>query len=121
MRKKVAPLRDFLHRESSSGVILLTAATLGLATANSPASSAYFDFLALDFEFTAGIVVLKLTTLKVINYILMTIFFFVVGLEIKRELTSGHLSRFRDAIMPFIAAIGGMALPAHISTGASCN
>ncbi|MFY7898066.1 MAG: Na+/H+ antiporter NhaA [Candidatus Planktophila sp.] len=114
MRKKVAPLRDFLHRESSSGVILLTAATLGLATANSPASSAYFDFLALDFEFTAGIVVLKLTTLKVINYILMTIFFFVVGLEIKRELTSGHLSRFRDAIMPFIAAVGGMALPALI-------
>ena len=114
MRKRVAPLRDFLHRESSSGVILLTAATLGLATANSPASSAYFDFLALDFEFTAGIVVLKLTTLKVINYILMTIFFFVVGLEIKRELTSGHLSRFRDAIMPFIAAVGGMALPALI-------
>ena len=114
MRKKVAPLRDFLHRESSSGVILLTAATLGLATANSPASSAYFDFLALDFKFTAGIIVLKLTTLKVINYILMTIFFFVVGLEIKRELTSGHLSRFRDAIMPFIAAIGGMALPALI-------
>ena len=114
MRKKVAPLRDFLHRESSSGVILLTAATLGLATANSPASSAYFDFLNLGFEINAGILVLKLTTLKVINYILMTIFFFVVGLEIKRELTSGHLSRFRDAIMPFIAAIGGMALPALI-------
>jgi len=114
MRKKVAPLRDFLHRESSSGVILLTAATLGLAAANSPASNLYFDFLALDFEFTAGIIVLKLTTLKVINYILMTIFFFVVGLEIKRELTSGHLSRFRDAIMPFIAALGGMALPALI-------
>ena len=114
MRKKVAPLRDFLHRESSSGVILLTAAILGLATANSPASSAYFDFLNLGFEINAGILVLKLTTLKVINYILMTIFFFVVGLEIKRELTSGHLSRFRDAIMPFIAAIGGMALPALI-------
>jgi NhaA family Na+:H+ antiporter len=114
MSKKVAPLRDFLHRESSSGVILLTAATLGLATANSPASSAYFDFLNLGFEINAGILVLKLTTLKVINYILMTIFFFVVGLEIKRELTSGHLSRFRDAIMPFIAAIGGMALPALI-------
>ena len=114
MRKKVAPLRDFLHRESSSGVILLIAAALGLATANSPASSAYFDFLAINFELTAGIIVLKLTTLKVINYILMTIFFFVVGLEIKRELTSGHLSRFRDAIMPFIAAVGGMAVPALI-------
>jgi NhaA family Na+:H+ antiporter len=114
MRKRVAPLRDFLHRESSSGVILLTAATLGLATANSPASNAYFDFLDLGFEINSGIFILKLTTLKIINYILMTIFFFVVGLEIKRELTSGHLSRFRDAIMPFIAAIGGMALPALI-------
>jgi NhaA family Na+:H+ antiporter len=114
MSKKVAPLRDFLRRESTSGLILLIAAALGLATANSPASSAYFDFLDLGFEINAGILVLKLTTLKAINYILMTIFFFVVGLEIKRELTSGHLSRFRDAIMPFIAAIGGMALPALI-------
>ena len=114
MRKRIAPLRDFLHRESSSGVILLIAAALGLVAANSPASDSYFDFLDLTFEINAGILVLKLTTLKVINYILMTIFFFVVGLEIKRELTSGHLSRFRDAIMPFIAAVGGMALPALI-------
>ena len=114
MSKKVAPLRDFLRRESTSGLILLAAAALGLVAANSPVSDTYFDFLDLGFEMSAGILVLKLTTLKVINYILMTIFFFVVGLEIKRELTSGHLSRFRDAIMPFIAAIGGMAVPALI-------
>ena len=114
MSKKVAPLRDFLRRESTSGLILLTAAALGLIAANSPVSDTYFDFLDLSFEINAGILLLKLTTLKVINYILMTIFFFVVGLEIKRELTSGHLSRFRDAIMPFIAAIGGMAVPALI-------
>lgn len=114
MSKKVAPLRDFLRRESTSGLILLAAAGLGLITANSPASNAYFDFLDLGFEFTAGVLILKLTVLKFINYILMTIFFFVVGLEIKRELTSGHLSRFRDAVMPFIAAIGGMVLPALI-------
>jgi len=114
MSKKVAPLRDFLRRESTSGLILLAAAALGLIAANSPASDSYFDFLDLSFEINAGILLLKLTTLKVINYILMTIFFFVVGLEIKRELTSGHLSRFRDAIMPFIAAIGGMAVPALI-------
>lgn len=114
MSKKVAPLRDFLRRESTSGLILLAAAALGLIAANSPVSDTYFDFLDLSFEINAGILVLKLTTLKVINYILMTIFFFVVGLEIKRELTSGHLSRFRDAIMPFIAAIGGMAVPALI-------
>jgi NhaA family Na+:H+ antiporter len=114
MSKKVSPLRDFLHRESSSGLILLVAAALGLLTANSPAKNLYFDFLDLSFEINSGILVLKLTTLKVINYILMTIFFFVVGLEIKRELTSGHLSRFRDAVMPFVAAIGGMAIPAII-------
>jgi NhaA family Na+:H+ antiporter len=114
MSKRIAPLKDFLQRESASGLILLIAATLGLATANSPVSSTYFNFLDLGFEINAGILVLKLTTLKVINYILMTVFFFVVGLEIKRELTSGHLSRFRDAIMPFLAAIGGMAAPALI-------
>jgi NhaA family Na+:H+ antiporter len=114
MSKKVAPLKDFLRRESTSGLILLAAAALGVATANSPASSAYFHFLSLGFEINAGVLALKLTTLKVINYILMTIFFFVVGLEIKRELTSGHLSRFRDAVMPFVAAIGGMAIPALI-------
>jgi NhaA family Na+:H+ antiporter len=114
MSKKVAPLRDFLQRESTSGLIILVAAALGIITANSPVSSAYFDFLDLGFEINAGILVLKLTVLKSINYILMTIFFFVVGLEIKREITSGHLSRFRDAIMPFIAAIGGMAIPALI-------
>ena len=114
MSKRVAPLRDFLRRESTSGIILLAAAALGLIAANSPASDSYFVFLDLTFEINAGILLLKLTTLKVINYIMMTIFFFVVGLEIKRELTSGHLSRFRDAIMPFIAAIGGMAVPALI-------
>jgi len=52
--------------------------------------------------------------LKVINYLLMTIFFFAVGLEIKRELTSGHLASFKKAVMPFVAAIGGMAVPALI-------
>jgi NhaA family Na+:H+ antiporter len=114
MNKKLAPLKDFLRRESTSGLILLAAAALGLATANSPARGAYFDLLDLGFEINAGILVLKLTTLKVINYVLMTIFFFIVGLEIKRELTSGHLGRFRDAIMPFIAAIGGMAFPALV-------
>lgn len=57
---------------------------------------------------------LELTILKLINYGLMTIFFFVVGLEIKRELTSGHLAQIRRAAAPFFAAIGGMALPAII-------
>ena len=114
MRSKIAPLKDFLHRESSSGIFLLAAAGLGLLVANSPLSSEYFSTLESGFEIGSGYFFLKLTTLKVINYILMTVVFFVVGLEIKRELTSGHLASFRNAIMPFIAAIGGMALPAAI-------
>jgi NhaA family Na+:H+ antiporter len=110
----IRPLRDFLHRESSSGVLILVAALLGLMFANSPLSDYYFDTLAWDFELSLSAIALELSLLKVINYVLMTIFFFVVGLEIKRELTSGHLSSFKKAITPFIAAIGGMALPAVI-------
>jgi NhaA family Na+:H+ antiporter len=114
MARKISPLKDFLHKESSSGALLVLAAVLGLAIANSPISDRYFDFLALGFTLDSGLLYLKLTVLKIINYGLMTIFFFVVGLEIKRELVSGHLSSVKKAAMPFIAAIGGMALPAGI-------
>jgi NhaA family Na+:H+ antiporter len=114
MARKISPLKDFLHKESSSGALLVLAAVLGLIVANSPISDGYFDFLALGFTLDSGLLYLKLTVLKIINYGLMTIFFFVVGLEIKRELVSGHLSSVKKAAMPFIAAIGGMALPAGI-------
>ena len=114
MARKISPLKDFLHKESSSGALLVLAAVLGLIIANSPISDRYFDFLALGFTLDSGLLYLKLTVLKIINYGLMTIFFFVVGLEIKRELVSGHLSSVKKAAMPFIAAIGGMALPAGI-------
>jgi NhaA family Na+:H+ antiporter len=114
MARKISPLREFLHKESSSGALLILAAVLGLIIANSPISDHYFDFLALAFSVDSGAIYLDLTVLKVINYGLMTIFFFVVGLEIKRELVSGHLASLKKAAMPFIAAIGGMALPAGI-------
>ena len=114
MNRVIAPLRDFLHRESASGILLVLAAALGLVIANSPFSSTYFSILGQKISLGSGPFTLDLTLLKVINYILMTIFFFVVGLEIKRELTSGHLSSFKKAVMPFIAALGGMALPAFI-------
>jgi NhaA family Na+:H+ antiporter len=114
MARTISPLRDFLHKESSSGALLVIAATLGLIIANSPISSHYFDFLALSFNVDSGIFYLQLTVLKIINYGLMTIFFFVVGLEIKRELVSGHLASLKKAAMPFIAALGGMAVPAGI-------
>ena len=114
MPRSIAPLRDFLHRESASGILLLGAAIAGLAVANSPVSSTYFSALNASFDVGSDSIYLKLTTLKVINYVLMTIFFFVVGLEIKRELTSGHLSSARRAIMPFLGAVGGMLIPAGI-------
>jgi len=114
MARKISPLREFLQKESSSGALLIVAAALGLFFANSPISGHYFDFLALGFTVESGIFFLQLTVLKIINYGLMTIFFFVVGLEIKRELVSGHLASIKKAAMPFIAALGGMALPAGI-------
>ncbi len=114
MNRVIRPLRDFLHRESASGILILLASLLGLIVANSPLSENYFTVLEWDFNISIGVSLLNLTTLKTINYVLMTLFFFVVGLEIKRELTSGHLSSFKNAVTPFIAAIGGMALPAGI-------
>jgi NhaA family Na+:H+ antiporter len=114
MRRRIAPLSDFLNRESTSGLLILLASAFGLITANSPLSERYFS--TLDFKITLGAdwYLIDLSILKVINYLLMSIFFFVVGLEIKRELTSGHLASVKKAMLPFIAAIGGMAVPALI-------
>ena len=114
MKRRIAPLRDFLNRESTSGLLILVASALGLITANSPLSDNYFSTLDFKLSLGADWYLLELSILKVINYLLMSIFFFVVGLEIKRELTSGHLASFKKALLPFIAALGGMAVPAVI-------
>jgi NhaA family Na+:H+ antiporter len=114
MKISKPPLREFLDRESSGGVLILLSAALGLLVANSPISKSYFSFLNFDFTLGAGIFLIEFTIQKFINYALMTIFFFVVGLEIKRELTSGHLASMKKALMPFLAALGGVAFPAII-------
>ena len=114
MRQRIAPLRDFLNRESTGGLLILVASALGLVTANSGLSDAYFSTLDIHLTIGADWYLLDLSILKIINYLLMSIFFFVVGLEIKRELTSGHLASFKKAMLPFVAAIGGMAVPALI-------
>ena len=108
------PLREFLERESSGGVLILLSAVLGLIIANSPISETYFSFLSFDFTLGFGVFAIQFTVQKFINYALMTIFFFVVGLEIKRELTSGHLTSVKKALMPFLAALGGVTFPAII-------
>ena len=114
MKDRISPLRDFLNRESTGGLLILIASALGLLAANSPISGSYFSTLDLQITLGSGWYLLDLSFLKVINYLLMTIFFFVVGLEIKRELTSGHLASFKKALLPFVAALGGMLFPAAI-------
>ena len=114
MKRVIAPLRDFLHRESSSGTLILIASALGLLAANSGLADSYFAFLDLKFQIGPSSLELEFTILKSINYLLMSLFFFVVGLEIKRELTSGHLATFKAAAAPLFAALGGMSLPAII-------
>ena len=114
MGRRISPLRDFLNRESTSGLLIVMASVLGLLIANSPFSDYYFSTLDYELSIGADWYVLELSILKVINYLFMSIFFFVVGLEIKRELTSGHLASLKKAMLPFVAAIGGMAVPALI-------
>ena len=114
MTTRISPLRDFLGRESTGGLLVLVAAALGLITANSPLSDRYFSTLETQITIGSGWYFIDLSILKVINYLLMSIFFFVVGLEIKRELTSGHLASMKKAMLPFVAALGGMLFPALI-------
>ena len=114
MKRVIAPLKDFLHRESSSGTLILIASALGLLAANSGLADNYFAFLDLKFQIGPSSLELDFTILNSINYLLMSLFFFVVGLEIKRELTSGHLATFKAAAAPLFAALGGMSLPAII-------
>ena len=80
MNRVIRPLRDFLKRESASGVLILLAAIAGLLIANSPISTNYFKVLDFEFNILPSSFSVELTVLKSINYVLMTIFFFVVGL-----------------------------------------
>lgn len=107
-------LRKFLQQESSSGILLIIGAAFGLILANSPTADIYNRILAADFKVEQGFFYISLTAAKVINYLLMSLFFFVVGMEIKRELLSGHLSSIKKAAAPLLAALGGMAVPAVI-------
>ncbi len=107
-------MRKFLQQESSSGILLILGAALGLILANAPTANFYNSLLDSSFTIELSHFYLSLTLLKFINYLLMSLFFFVVGMEIKRELLSGHLSSIKKAAAPFLAALGGMAVPALI-------
>ncbi|QZD95266.1 Na+/H+ antiporter NhaA [Qipengyuania gelatinilytica] len=118
MVRAIAPLlRDFLQKESAGGIVLIFAAALALAVANSPLASAYTGFLEIPVVAAIGSFVIDKPLLLWINDGLMAVFFFLVGLEVKREVLEGQLSSWNKASLPLIAAIGGMAIPALVFIG----
>jgi NhaA family Na+:H+ antiporter len=114
--KVIDPLTDFLDDEVLGGVVLLAAAVTALVWSNSPWSDSYFDLWGSYLNLDLGAISINLDLQHWINDLLMAVFFFVVGAEIKRELVSGELKNRNDAAIPVIAAIGGVALPAILYT-----
>ncbi|HEX6202523.1 MAG TPA: Na+/H+ antiporter NhaA [Thermoanaerobaculia bacterium] len=110
----VRPFQAFFRLESASGLLLLAAALVALVWANSPAASSYFELWRTMATMAVGPVVIEKPLLLWINDGLMAVFFFVVGLEIKREVLVGELAAPRKAALSVAAAIGGMAVPAAI-------
>lgn len=110
------PWRRFLHIEAASGLLLLATTAAALILANSPLAGDYFAFIEQRVVIGVGSAVLDYPLWYWVNDGLMALFFFVVGLEIKRELVSGELADKKKAMLPVIAAIGGALLPAAIFT-----
>ena len=105
---------DFARWAPSTGLLLLTMTILALVLSNSPAGPAFERLWQIPVGWTAGNATFLLPLREWINDGLLTIFFLVVGLEIKREFTVGHLAAWRAAALPFAAAAGGMLLPASL-------
>ena len=114
IRRALRPLRDFLHTESAGGALLVAAAVVALVWANSPWRHGYDSLWHTEIGIEVGSHALRMSLQHWLNDGLMTVFFLVVGLEIKRELTSGHLAGLRAATLPIAAAVGGMVLPAAL-------
>jgi len=108
----MSPLEDFVHKETSSGILLIICAVLAIGIANSPLFPLYDKILHVKITVGGGPFVLSLSLHHWINDGLMVLFFFVVGLEVKREMLIGELANFRQAVLPISAAIGGMVVPA---------
>lgn len=104
----------FLHIEAVSGLVLLAAAAIALIWANSPYAQSYHDLWHAPLSFGIGGFVVSHSLHFWVNDALMTLFFLVVGMEIRREIHEGALSKLRAAVLPMAAAVGGVALPALI-------
>ena len=108
----VYPLREFISNSSMSGILLFCMALLAMIIMNSPWEHAFHHFWETPIRLSIGQFVLDKTLHHWINDGLMAIFFFVVGLELKREMVAGEFSNPRNAILPIVAALGGMVVPA---------
>lgn len=114
-RKVIRPLTNLMQVETSSAVMILVASVLALAVANSPAHGMYEDFWSSSVRLDlAGTHLLDLSLHGFVNDALMTLFFLLVSLEIKREMVFGELRDPRAAALPIVAALGGMVVPALI-------
>ncbi|MCJ7781656.1 MAG: Na+/H+ antiporter NhaA, partial [Acidimicrobiia bacterium] len=113
-KRFVRPALAFTHTEASGGIVLLVAAVLAVIWANSGWGDSYFEFWDIHVTIEIGGFHFAESLKLIVNDGLMAIFFFVVGLEIKRELTVGELNSARKASLPVLAALGGMMVPALI-------
>lgn len=112
--KIATPFEQFLHAQTTTGFILMLMTVVALILANSPFADAYLHLFHTKIDVFVGEYGVSKSIHHWINDGLMAIFFFIIGLEIKREILVGELSNIKVAILPIIAAIGGMALPALI-------
>lgn len=108
------PLRTFLHTEAAGGIVLLVATVAALGLANSPLAESFENIWQTELRISVGSFELTEDLRHFVNDALMAVFFFVVGLEIKREIVLGELSDRRKAALPAVAALGGMVVPAAV-------
>lgn len=108
----LTPLEEFIHRQTTSGILLMLCALLALIVANSPWGDEWHHLMEMPFSISLGGLQLSMSLHHWVNDGLMAMFFFVVGLELKRELLVGELSDPKRAALPIIAALGGMVVPA---------
>jgi len=116
-KKVFTPLEHFIHSQTTTGIILIFMTILALILANSPLVHYYHDFFNIHIDLNVGSWKLSHTIHHWINDGLMAIFFFLIGLEIKRNVLVGELSSIKVAMLPILAAIGGMIMPALIYLG----
>ncbi len=107
-------LRDFMKLESAAGILLLITAALAMVAANTPMVALYNSLLDTPVAFQVGALVIQKPLLLWVNDGLMAIFFFLIGLEIKREFLEGELSSASQVMLPGMGALGGMVVPAGI-------